>query len=53
VAEVIFLGFNKVFDTILMGTLKKRGLGKHAVRLAEKWLDHWAQRVATSGSGSS
>lgn len=49
-ADVTYLDFSEVFDTILMSMLKKCGLGKHA---AKKQLDHWAQRVGISGSGSS
>lgn len=52
-ADVIYLDFSEIFDTILMSTLKKRGLGKHTVRLTEKQLNHWAQSVGISGSGSS
>ncbi|PKU49443.1 rna-directed dna polymerase from mobile element jockey- hypothetical protein [Limosa lapponica baueri] len=56
-ADVIYLDFSKAFDTvshnILIGKLRKCGLGEGAVRWIESWLCDRTQRVVINGAGSS
>lgn len=48
-ADVIYLDFS---DTALISKLKKFWLAKCTVVLAARRLNHWAQSVDISGSGS-
>jgi len=55
--DVIYLNFSKAFDTvshtILVGKLRKCGLGEWTVRWIENWLNGRAQRVVISSAESS
>jgi len=55
--DVVYLDFSKAFDTvshnILLGKLRKRGLGEWSVRWIENWLNGRMQRVVISGAESS
>jgi len=55
--DVVYLDFSKAFDTvshnILLGKLRKCGLGEWSVRWIENWLNGRTQSVFTSGTMSS
>jgi len=55
--DVVYLDFSKAFDTvshnILLGKLRKLGLGEWLVWWIENWLNGRAQRVDISGAESS
>jgi len=52
--DVVYLNFNKAFDTvshnILLGKLRKCGLDEWSVRWIENWLNSRTQRVVISGA---
>ena len=55
--DVVCLAFSKAFNTvshhILLGKLRKRGLGEWTVWWIENWLNGRTQRVVISGAESS
>jgi len=55
--DVVYLDFSKAFDivshNILIGELRKRGLGEWSVRWIENWVNGRAQRVVISAAESS
>ncbi|GAB0179825.1 mitochondrial enolase superfamily member 1 [Grus japonensis] len=55
--DVVYLDFSKDFDTvshnILIGNLRKCGLGEWTVRWVENWLNDRAQRIVISSAESS